>query len=203
MDDVIRTVTRARSEKLGGTFLTYFSISALDGQLASYPDGQGHANLLRRLLLGHDAVIMDLKTLGAYDESTLMNGPRVVLYDPNLEFDGKLREGSIILHLGAPRCDFEGCLLKDIAGPDGGPSVQRVLEVVRRTGIRSLLLDGRSGISDLVLYGSGADIVVNCVVPIMSGGRGQKERTGKLAFREVRSVPLGKEIIYFGVPEGP
>jgi 3,4-dihydroxy 2-butanone 4-phosphate synthase/GTP cyclohydrolase II len=202
MDDVIRYVTRARSEKLGGPFLTYFSVSALDGQLGHYPHGANnqHGNLLRRLLLGHDAVLLDIPTLMEHDASFLEKGPRVVLYDPKLEFDGKLREGSIIMHLGPPQCDFEGCILKDVSGPDGSLSVRKVMEVIGRAGIRSLLLDGRTDISDLVLEEHGIDMLVNCIVPIMSGGEGIKSARSGLEFAEVRSVPLGKETVYFGLP---
>lgn len=203
MDDVIRSVTRARSEKLGGPFLTYFSVSALDGQLKDHPDGphRNHAGLMRRLLLGHDAILMDLDTLTNYDNDQLANGPRVVLYDPDLKFDGKLREGSIILHLGAPQCDFEGCILKDVSDPDGALSPDRVMEAVRRTGIRSMLLDGRSAISDRLLSAYNVDILINCIVPVMSGGKGTKPPVGSIAFKDIRSVSMGNEIVYYGVPK--
>jgi 3,4-dihydroxy 2-butanone 4-phosphate synthase/GTP cyclohydrolase II len=203
MDDVIRSVTRARSEKIGGPFLTYFSVSALDGQLRDHPDGphRNYSGLFRRLLLGHDAVLMDIENLIDYDDDLLANGPRVVLYDPDLKFDGKLNEGSIILHLGAPRCDFEGCILKDVSGLDGTLSIERVMEAVRRTGIRSMLLDGRSSISDHLLNGSGVDILINCIVPLMSGGKGTKLPVSSITFKEIRSVSLGNEIVYYGVPK--
>ncbi len=215
MDDVRRYVARKRDEKLGTPYISVFNISGLDGQLTYEPSlpGNGPAlyKVLRmKLMKEHDALLVtnDDLDLALQVRET---GGKVLVYDPDL----RIRTDHPLLGDGEPilailHGPVENDTLKEIEersiphftilDNDGDLDIGAFYEAQDRMAISSIMVDGKDGISNLLMSNAMVDTVMNALVPVISGGRGTKHYSLGFTLRDVENVRMGDEIIYYGTP---
>jgi 3,4-dihydroxy 2-butanone 4-phosphate synthase/GTP cyclohydrolase II len=215
MDDVRRYIVRKREEKKGSSYISVFNISGLDGQLTYEPElsGKGPAmyRILRlKLLKEHDALFVTHDDLDlAIDLKE--TGKKILIYDPEMEIGmdhpllGEDGPATAIVHGPVESKKFEelderGIPHFTILDNDLDLDIGAFIEIQNRMDIGSIMVDGKDGISNLLMSNGLVNTVLNAMVPVISGGKGTKHYTLGFKLEDVGNVRMGDEVIYYGEP---
>lgn len=215
MDDVRRYIARQRNEKRGTPYISIFNISGLDGQLTYEPrmPGKGPALyrvLRKKIMKEHDSILITFDDLDLGEQVKDLD-KKVIIFDPDLKMRldhpllGEEGPETVIVHKPIQNGTLEEIKERripeySILDNDGDLDMGAFLEVLKREGISSVMVDGKNGISDMLMKNSLVDTVLNSLVPIISGGRGIKKYSTAFELKDVGNAKLGEEVVYFGRP---
>lgn len=215
MDDARRYILRRMKEKVGFPFITIFNISGLDGQLTYEPKLPGRGPTLykvlrRKLMAVHNSLLITVDDTDLGIEAGNMN-LRLLIFDPEMKMRmdhpllGEEGPETVILHgpcKSPPHSEMEerGIRHFTILDNDGDLDPGAFLNVMTQLEIGSILVDGKDGISDMLLSMGLADTVLNSLVPVMSGTGKVKSSDTVFHLDDVSTVTMGDEVVYYGHP---
>jgi hypothetical protein len=216
MDDVRRYIVRKRDRKKENPYISVFNISGLDGQLTYEPrmPGKGPAlyRVLRKKLLGeHDSLLLTWDDLDLGADVKDMD-TKVLIFDSHL----RIRTDHPLLGEGGPEIALlhgpvENEALKEIEersiphftilDNDGDLDIGAFLDALENMKSKAIMVDGKDGISDLLMNNGLVDTVLNTLVPIISGHLKIKRFSSTFELREIGNVRMGEEVVYYGTPK--
>jgi 3,4-dihydroxy 2-butanone 4-phosphate synthase/GTP cyclohydrolase II len=216
MDDVRRYVVRRRDSKKGIPYISVFNISGLDGQLTYEPRLPGknpalYRILRKKLMREHDALLVTSDDLDLALQARESN-MKILIFDPDLRvrMDHPILadEGQDVIILRGPvssgkvdELDERSIPHHPILDHDHDLDIGAFMDVMKMDSITSIMVDGKDGISDLLMRSGLVDTVMNTLVPVISGGKGTKHYSLEFELRDIGNVRMGEEVVYYGTPE--